>query len=254
MSETDRSYSYRTSCARIAGRAHLQNGTPCQDYVAARAQHDFACLALADGAGSKTYSEQGARAVVKVVTRLLRARFENLWTLSERSPEDASAELIEHCLAALERHAAQLQCQTADLASTLMFVAHHKGRYLAGHLGDGCIVHQHEDGQVVVLSHPENGEYANTTFFVTDAKARKRLRWYRGECANDSGFVVMSDGTAESLYRRSDKTPASAAVRQLMSWNRRANPSQMREVLLTNLERSIASKTTDDCSIGIMSL
>lgn len=253
MTGTDRNYPYKTSCARIIGRSHLHSDLPCQDYVAARAQRDFACVALADGAGSKTHSEHGARAVVKATMRVLSNRFDELWTLAEKRPGDASGELLQCCLGALERQAKELQCQMSDLASTLLFVAHSKGRYLAGHLGDGCIFHQQEDGQIVVLSHPENGEYANTTFFVTDVSAQSRLRLYRGNCAMGSGFAVISDGTAESLYRRSDKSPASG-VRQILNWNRAMKAFEMRQVLSGNLERSFAVKSADDCSIGVLSL
>lgn len=251
MNDADRSYSYRTSCAQFTGRSHVNSGAPCQDYVAARAQRDFACVALADGAGSKAHSEYGARTVVKAVTRVLGDRFDELWS----SPaSQASTTLLQHCLQALEREALRQRCSLPDLASTLLFVAHSKGRYLAGHIGDGCIIHQQESGEVVVLSHPENGEYANTTFFVTDASAHTRLRVYRGECGQGAGFIVMSDGTAESLYRRSDKSPATTAIRQILSWNRTATASEMRDVLSRNLERSFAARTTDDCSIGVLSL
>lgn len=251
MNDADRSYSYRTSCAQFTGRSHVHSGAPCQDYVAARAQRDFACVALADGAGSKAHSEYGARAVVKAVTRVLADRFEELWSL----PAYQATEIVlQHCLQALERETFRQRCSLSDLASTLLFVAHSKGRYLAGHLGDGCIIHQQEDGQIVVLSHPENGEYANTTFFVTDASAHSRLRLYRDECGQGAGFVVMSDGTAESLYRRSDRAPASNAIRQILSWSRTATASEMRDVLSRNLEHSFAARTTDDCSIGVLSL
>lgn len=254
MAEGDRSHAYRTSCALFTGRSHASSGMPCQDYVAARSQNGFACVALADGAGSKKHSEHGSRTVVKAVTRLLLDRFDELWTMAETNPSQTTNEILQHCLQALERQAIGLRCDMAELASTLLFVAHSKGRYLAGHLGDGCILHQQEDGQIMVLSHPENGEFANTTFFVTDSTAPSRLRLYRGQCGQGAGFVLLSDGTAESLYRRLDKTPATAAVRQILSWSRTKEPAQMREVLSDNLEHAFARKTTDDCSIGVLSM
>ncbi len=169
MSQADRSYSYRTSCGQIAGRSHLQSNAPCQDYVAARAQRDVACIALADGAGSRSHSEHGARVVVKATTRLLMDPFEEIWALAGTNPSQVTAEVLDHCLTALQRQASERNCTVSALASTLLSVAHSKGRFLAGHVGDGCIIHLQDDGQIVVLSHPDNGEYANTTFFVTDA-------------------------------------------------------------------------------------
>ncbi|WP_260958479.1 PP2C family serine/threonine-protein phosphatase [Pseudomonas citri] len=254
MSDADRSYFYRASCGQITGRSHLQSNTPCQDYAAARTQHEFACIALADGAGSRTHSAHGARAVVRAVTRALLERFEEIWALSELNSTKASEVLLEHCRTALEREAIKLRCEASELASTMLFVAHSKGRYLAGHVGDGCIIHQQDDGQVLVLSHPDNGEYANTTFFMTDSTVHSRFRLYRGECGQGSGFVIMSDGTAESLYQRAQKSPATSALRKIIGWCGTATPKAMRDILAWNLKQSFATKTTDDCSMGVLAL
>ncbi len=254
MSDADRSYSYRASCGQITGRSHLKSDMPCQDYAAARTERDIACIALADGAGSRAYSADGARVVVRAVSRALVDGFEEIWALSEVKPSQASERLLAHCKVALESQAIKMQCEVPDLASTLLFVVHSKGRYLAGHVGDGCIVQQRSNGEIVVLSHPDNGEYANTTFFMTDSTAHSRFRLYRGESGADSGFVIMSDGTAESLYRRIDKSPATSAVRKIIGWCSTAAPKAMREVLAGNLEKSFAVKSADDCSIGVLAL
>lgn len=254
MNEADRSYSYKASCGHIAGRSHSKTNTPCQDYAATRIQGDFACIALADGAGSKKHSAYGARSVVKAVTRALAKRFDELWAISDESPAEASSELIGCCLSALKHQAQKLNCELSQLASTLMFVAHSKGRFLAGHVGDGCIIHQQDDGDVAVISHPENGEYANTTFFVTDPGVHSHFRLYRGSSGLGSGFVVMSDGTAESLYRRANKSPAAPAIRKLISWCSTTSPKEMRAALAKNLENSFSAKSADDCSIGVLTL
>lgn len=254
MCEADRSYTYRASCGHIAGRSHSKTNTPCQDYAATRIQDDFACIALADGAGSKKHSAYGARSVVKAVTRALAKRFDELWEISDVSPAEVSSELIGCCRSALEHQAQKLDCELSELACTLMFVAHSKGRFLAGHVGDGCIIHQQDDGDVAVISHPDNGEYANTTFFMTDYKVENHFRLYRGSSGRGSGFVVMSDGTAESLYKRADKSPAVPAIRKLLSWCSTACAKDMRAALAQNLEHSFAAKSADDCSIGLLSL
>lgn len=254
MNEADRSYTYRASCGHVTGRSHLKDSTSCQDYAATRIQQDFACIALADGAGSKRHSAYGARAVVKAVIRALAERFEEMWTASNTSPTEVSSELIDCCRLSLEHQANKLGCEVSELASTLMFVAHSKGRFLAGHVGDGCIIYRQDDGDVAVLSHPDNGEYSNTTFFVTDSKVHSHFRLYRGMSSRGSGFLVMSDGTAESLYRRVDKSPATQAIHKILSWCGTASPKEMRAALKQNLEHSFGIKTPDDCSIAVLAL
>ncbi|GGC63568.1 hypothetical protein GCM10011400_59250 [Paraburkholderia caffeinilytica] len=143
-----------------------------------------------------------------------------------------------------------MKCDVDAFACTLMFVAHKSGRYLAGHLGDGMIAMDDGVGEVITLSHPDNGEYANTTF-VTEPDAVQRLRIYAGECAA-SAFAVMSDGTAESLYLRATGQPARLALSKRFHWTRTFPRSKTEGILAQNLEQAFAGKTTDDCSIGLM--
>jgi hypothetical protein len=135
----------------------------------------------------------------------------------------------------------------------LSFVAYSRGRYLAGHLGDGVIASADADGQLQALSPPENGELANSTLFLTDHKAASRLRLYRGQIEATTGFAIMSDGTAESLYHKSSGVPA-PAIQKLLEWNATLPRKKMKEVLGDNLQQSIASQTEDDCSIGLLSI
>ncbi|WP_460132574.1 PP2C family serine/threonine-protein phosphatase [Pseudomonas sp. S1_E04] len=252
MAETFEGYRYKTSHGRIAGRSHAKDNTPCQDYAAVRNHPEFGCIALADGAGSRSKSEYGAQTVVKTVNRLLAQKFDDLWAKTETDPAVAVQDVLSHCLIALQREAKKQQCTLNDLASTLLFVAHSKGRFLAGHLGDGFIAQLKDDGSIVALAHPDNGEYANTTVFVTDLSASSRMRLYKGESGHLSAFAIMSDGTAESLYLRSTKSPAQDGLKRLFDWNSSLTSGRMKKVIRLNLEQNFARKTSDDCSIAIL--
>ncbi|UVK97915.1 PP2C family serine/threonine-protein phosphatase [Pseudomonas sp. B21-048] len=243
----------KTACAFVTGRSHLKTQTPCQDYVAARESNEVTCISLADGAGSRARSEIGAQIAVTATLAFVCKNFESLWQNMDKHNAKAAQRLVNRCLDAFRRKSEKLGCDLNDLACTLSFVAHSHGRYLAGHLGDGVIASVNVDGQLQALSHPENGEFANTTLFLTDHKAASRLRLYRGQIEATTGFAIMSDGTAESLYHKSSGVPA-PAIQKLLEWNATLPRKKMRTVLGDNLQQSIATKTGDDCSIGLLSI
>lgn len=246
-------YRYKTACARIAGRSHVQSSTPCQDYVSSRQGRDIACIALADGAGSRARSEFGAEVAVKATIRFVCKHFDMLWEQAAEDSGEVARQLTEYCLAALRRKARTLECAVEDLACTLLFVAQQGERYLIGHLGDGLIARLTGDGRVEALSHPDNGEFANTTRFLTDPSAVRRLRIARGTDDGSGGFAIMSDGTAESLYLKASRTPAASAIQKLLGWNAALPRARMEAILAANLEQAFARKTTDDCSIALLS-
>lgn len=235
----------------MAGRSHAATATPCQDYVATRSTRGMACMALADGAGSRQHSASGAEASVKAALRLLSRDFDALHDLSQSDSAQVANKVLDACLGALGRKARTLQTGVEQLACTLMFVAHKGDRYLMGHLGDGAIMLETAPGQMEVLSHPQNGEYVNTTFFVTDRDAHMHLRIAAGVHATPS-FALMSDGTAESLYLRANGQ-AAPALHKLFQWNRDLSRVRMEGVLSANLEQAFGRRTSDDCAIGLLS-
>jgi len=214
----------------------------------------MACVALADGAGSRPRSEVGAEAVVRTTLRMLSSQFDEIYKMCEEAGDAARSHIYAELLKSLSRAARVEKCDVSALASTLLFVAHKGSRFLAGHIGDGVIARIDESGTPHTLSSPDNGEFANSTVFVTDSLAAERFRLIRGaEEVSASGFVLMSDGCAESLYDKRTGVPA-AAIGKLHAWNQELSRKKMDAILLANLEQTIAKKSTDDCSLALLSI
>lgn len=214
----------------------------------------MAAAALADGAGSRARSELGAEAAVRATLRLLVAQFEALYEQVSAHPAEACKVILETLLNELQKAAQQHGCEIADLASTLLFVAHKGDRFFAGHLGDGVIALVNAIGEVSTLSGPDNGEFANTTVFVTDRSACEKMRLYHGEYSQPPiGYALMSDGTAESLYDKRTQAPA-AAIAKLLTWNSELSRVEMHAILGANMEQAFSRKTADDCSLALLSI
>lgn len=245
---------HRVSCGRTVGRSHAATLTPCQDFVSVYRSSTMACIALADGAGSRPKSEHGAEAVVREVLRVLSSEFDDFYLRCCSEPNELGKLLHQRLVTALCNEAARQACDVDALASTLLFVAHKDNRFIAGHIGDGVIAKVDETGTPTTLSFPENGEYANTTVFVTDIKAAAHLRLYCGETKpNFLGFVIMSDGCAESLYDKKLAQPATA-IAKLLTWNKDLSRPKIKSILTGNLEGAFSKKSTDDCSLALMSI
>ena len=196
----------------VQGKDHIGAGVPCQDNVAAAEANGVHAVALSDGGGSRRFSQVGSEYSTRAVCALLVEKFDDFYTRMdkiEKGHPKAEKMLLRLRLEILDAVMAALRSQVTperalpDFGCTLQFAAVKDGRYIAGHVGDGVIAALYQRGlnrRVEVLSHPENGDGPNITFFVTDHDAKDHLRLTHGECRQLEGILMMSDGPEEVLY------------------------------------------------------
>ena len=98
--------------------------------------------------------------------------------------------------ARLAELAASARLALDDYSCTLVGCVASRGGGCLFHIGDGYAIFQGAVGESV-LSRPENGEYADETYFVTDENWKDHLR-LTPLAAPGRGCVIglMSDGTA----------------------------------------------------------
>ncbi len=144
----------------------------------------------ADGAGSAANAGSGSQIVCSAFTAAAR---EAIAQPPERAAWDRG--MIEPCIAAvraaLEIEAKQANIEMRELASTLLAVIASPTRALCAQIGDGGIVIA-TNGQCELAFWPQNGEYANTTNFVTDDEALAELEVREFTGAN--ALALFSDG------------------------------------------------------------
>ena len=196
----------------VQGKDHIGAGVPCQDNVAAAHANGVHAIALSDGGGSRRFSQIGSEYSTRAVCELLVEKFEDFYTRMdkiEKGHPKAEKMLLGLRLEILDTVLDALRTQVTperalpDFGCTLQFAAVKDGRYVAGHVGDGVIAALYQKGlerKVEVLSHPENGDGPNITFFITDHDAKDHLRLTHGECRQLEGVLMMSDGPEEVLY------------------------------------------------------
>jgi hypothetical protein len=188
---------WRTYAASAIGKGHIDGGTPCQDAFSYAIGNGRLVAVVCDGAGSAQRSEIGAKECSSTISNFLA---EQSGTASAACGRDVIEYAVEAARAIIQARAAELNLSPRELACTLVgAVVHEEGGCLF-HIGDGVGVVELE-GLLPVVSHPENGEYANETYFVTidDWKNHLRIETFSGKL---TCLVLMSDGTMPFAFKR----------------------------------------------------
>ena len=169
----------------VRGTSHVQTGQPCQDYCAGTTTGETAIAVCSDGAGSAEYSHVGSKAAVE--------QFLDEMTQLESIP--TREQMVSWVDAARERvlHEAESQAATPrQLACTFLAAIVGDEWAAFAQIGDGVIVFDGPDGYELAFW-PDNGEYANTTRFLTYDDYQRHLRVEILQ-RRISEFALLTDG------------------------------------------------------------
>lgn len=240
---------WKSSGCAIQGRSHIDKGIPCQDKIGMRSSNGTYVICLSDGAGSARLSHFGAECVVEYGINLFASSFDDVFRMDDG--DKAKTVILEAIIDGIKEKSKELSCDLKDLAATLLVVAVQEDKYIIVHIGDGVIGY-FENGEIKVASAPSNGEFSNETFFVTSSDAASYMKVFKGSIKNIEGFVIMSDGTEQSLYNKNNKSLGKAVIK-LLKHNVMLNETAMEEQLQQTFQNLIVPKTHDDCSIVLLS-
>lgn len=234
------------------GHSHIRDGTSVQDRTKYLSRGGIQVLCLADGAGSASRSEIGAQAVVDEGCAALVEQFAEF--SASHDGVKVKVELLDRLLSKLSGVADRHGHEIRDLASTFLCVAVSGDKFLGAHIGDGVVGYQ-KDGELRVISAPDNNEFVNQTTFVTSGRAAESMRLFRGSLAGVTGFILMSDGAGESLFDPRTGRLAGACSKMITAVgtapSRQARNSDHKKRLRRLVDVTIRNATKDDCAIGI---
>jgi hypothetical protein len=158
--------------ASVIGTSHVSTSQACEDYSLSRPiplhRGEILVLACADGAGSAAYALEGARMACETVYEAVEAFAAGDSSESDLSP-DHLLSWIGQARARITRQADERAAIPRDFASTLLVGLLTANRGIFGHIGDGAIIVGEGFGDdLTTVSWPVQGEFANSTFFLTD--------------------------------------------------------------------------------------
>lgn len=246
----------------VQGVSHRESGEPCQDRTYSLVKNGVVAISLADGAGTKRLSHLGAEVVTHAICEMLCDNFDEIIVGCE-IPKGANREtyqnrivvknVLSYLIKRLDLLAIRENVPLSELSSTLLFFAMKDDFCIYGHIGDGVIgvLDSSEQGYVEVVSKPENGSQPNITFFVTDADAENHLRIY-GLCrSNIYGAILMSDGTADLLYKKNIEQFNENTVKVFNNY-KLIEKIKYQNLLKEFLTKTVARFSDDDLSINIL--
>lgn len=236
--------------ASVAGTSHRKAALPCQD--ASRAEitvdqngNEILIAAVSDGAGSAAQAQLGSVMAMEFFIAKVKTHFEtggNLKQLTEG--------FIENWVAAFQQTAASWAGEGGtiqEFACTLLAVVVGNEQTIYFHLGDGAIVESGYD-LYRCASWPQQGEYANTTHFLTDADAASKIIVELKNYAVDE-VALFTDGLQNLVLDYRTQSAHSPFFAPLFNWLRpRPNgfSQEFSDSLVTYLNSEKFNARTDD--------
>ena len=231
----------------IQGSSHKKMNMPCQDVVKTQCLDNGCIIVLSDGAGSCAFSEYGANITCDLILNYFKQNFSYIFDLDSKIVQE---KIIHRIRTRLGLKAKSLDSIKEELSSTLCFVAINDNKFIIGHIGDGIIGAIRKNKEPSLISDSERGEFANTTHFTTSRNYHAHFRLYKGYIEDINSFFIMSDGGADCLFNKKDKTFAKA-INIFSAWINHYSIDEVNKALYDNLVDMIPQHTTDDCSFAM---
>lgn len=232
---------------------------PCQDHCIARRFGEASILALSDGAGSCQHSSLGARAAcvgfVRRAKELLAPHLLDpaaLDSFLEASSKDDWRFAVEGARELIERVAIQRKLDAPrTMACTLLGAVVGHSAAIVIQIGDGAWVSEVGPARFCCVTWPENGEFGNETFFVTQSDWLEHLQFERIPKSHGLRTLTgFSDGVERLCVDFCSRAPVEGFFRPLAKVRRSVSRRSFEDSLRIFLSSErVTQKTDDDCSV-----
>jgi hypothetical protein len=226
----------------LQGTSHLATDKPCQDASGLVVMGETCVFVVADGAGSAQKSQLGSQTAVTAATEFL-TEILAFWRPSNE-PEWHS--LLRTTMAA-SRHALEQVSASGppmrDLYTTLLLVGMDSKCAAAANIGDCAAIVSSAAGDLVLLAPPQNGEYVNQTFFLTEPAWQENLQLsFLG--SPPAYGVAFSDSLEFVALQRGQ--PFQGFVSKLVEQLKHLDGTRRAAALEQYFTAHVAGKRTDD--------
>jgi serine/threonine protein phosphatase PrpC len=228
---------------------------PCQDASEIRVcegglEGSVLVLVVSDGAGSAPMSQEGSLRAVRSVIQSATNYFAEGRAVAELD-ESELRRWFEIARLTLEDEALSEERPVRDYACTLLCAVIDDRTAAYAQLGDGAIVAGCGD-DVEAMFWPQQGEFANTTYFITHPEHFTRMTT-RVHAEVPERLALMSDGLQNLALRFADQTAHAGFFSPLFDGLKR-QPEGQAEALLDPLQEFLDSprinaRTDDDKSL-----
>lgn len=247
------------SAVSVRGLSHIATGDPCQDHCIARKFGEAHILALADGAGSCNLSGIGSQAACVGFVLRSREMLEPylsdpaaLDSFLENSTESDWSFAIEGAREVVEKAAIKRGVDAnRSMACTFLGAILGRSAGIVLQIGDGAWVAEVGPARFNCVTWPENGEFGNETYFLTQGDWRDHLQFKTIPKFHGLRSIMgFSDGVETLCLNLAARTPFDSFFRKLCSIRRSVSRREFESGLTAFLcSTRVTEKSDDDCSI-----
>lgn len=244
---------WRWAAASAIGSYHIQSGEKLQDAYAVRLFDGNRMFAVvSDGAGSARFGKYGAWITCRHFEQCFRRWCKN----SDESPGDSVLyEWVDEIRDRISTVAEGRSIAPRQFAATVAVLFASSSETIALQIGD-CGIVARSGSEWEVICWPEDGEYAATTYFITD-DPQPRLNVVR-ETGRHTAFALFSDGVNDLGLSHRERTvhsrffePMMAPVDAAYDCGRLVNLSErLKEYLASS---AVCERTHDDKTLVLAS-
>ncbi len=220
--------------------------------VQAASGAEILVASLADGAGSASQSEHGARLAVDAFQRDFATAAQ-----AEAGLDGVDRDVVLRWLMdvqdAIRTRAAAEGHQARDYACTFLGAVITEQAAIYVQIGDGAIVTDEGEGYGAIFW-PQHGEFANSTFFVTMEDAAGIIQFERRD-GTVGELAMFSDGLERLVLDMTARTVHAPALRPIFGWLAATEPAPGGEpsgVISAYLNSANVNRRTDDDKTLIM--
>ncbi len=245
---------WRIAAASTIGTSHTKQGTVCQDSHACRIFADregkaIAALVASDGAGSASRADEGSQIACSTIIEAIEVFLADGNRVVDIGL-DVARSWVEMVQTAITFQAAEDRMTARDYACTLLVAVLAEDAAAFLQIGDGAMVVADEVGEWTWVHWPQRGDYANTTFFVTEEWAADRLAFDLVSGSIDE-VALFTDGIEALVLHYATKTVHAPFFEKMFAPVRASEAENVNEALSAGLERYLASpavcnRTDDD--------
>ena len=247
---------WKVAGASVTGFSHQADGTVCQDaHAIATTQTGWLVGVVSDGAGSARFSDASAQLLSKEVVSHIITHLNKLEGSEATKIDENTVKIwIEEAVEGVRKQLGTLSREVAppptldDFHATMLGVVAGAEAGVFFHVGDGaaCATSMKDDATVGIISGPENGEYANETYFVTQDDWRDHLRLTSFDSRYDL-VTLMTDGVTPFALAKGQLELFPPFIDPLSKFLEEHNREDGERAIATILSRdTIRSITGDD--------
>lgn len=206
-------YQWTIVYASVIGNLHIKENLPCQDACLVKdLGRGWGIATLADGAGSCSHSDEGARQVVSLaIQHFANWIHRNDWIGKHAFPaekvwKDAALLLLKTIKDDLFVFSQQKEIAFESLSCTLIVLIYSPLGLLLTHIGDGRAGYQNTKQEWHSLMLPFRGEEANQTVFITSDFEENTENIAENKIESNiikddvMAFCLLSDGCEKSAF------------------------------------------------------